>query len=178
MKDADDETIRHAVKSLMPICHDRDVSFLINDRPDLAAELDADGVHIGQQDADYDEARKALGDDHIVGVTCHDSRHMAMVAAEQGADYVAFGAAYPTDTKETKFRAGPELFEWWSVLFEIPCVAIGGLTAANCGPIVAAGADFVAVCSSVWGHVDGPGTAVAELNEAIAKALAEAETHG
>ena len=170
LKDADD-AVRRAAASLMPVCHARDVAFLINDRPDLAAELKADGVHVGQQDTNTRAARKTVGDDRIVGVTCHDSRHLAMTAAEQEADYVAFGAAFPTETKETQFRADPELFQWWSELFEIPSVAIGGLTAANCGDIVAAGTDFVAVCSAVWSHPEGPAAAVGALNHAIQEAL-------
>ena len=170
LKNTDDEAIRQAARILMPVCHAHDVAFLINDRPDLAAELEADGVHVGQQDADQKTARAAVGDDRIVGVTCHDSRHLAMEAAERNADYVAFGAAFPTETKETKFRAGSDLFQWWSELFEVPSVAIGGLTAENCGSIVAAGADFIAACSSVWNNAQGPGAAVHDFNKAIQNA--------
>jgi len=173
MKDADDDAIRKAAKILIPVCRTRDIAFLINDRPDLAVETDADGVHVGQQDADARKARQIVGEDRTVGVTCHDSRHLAMVAAEQGADYVAFGAAFPTQTKDTLFRAEPELFQWWSDLIELPCVAIGGITAANCAPIVKAGADFLAICSAVWEHPEGPGAAVLELNAAIRNALNE-----
>ncbi|HIF10804.1 MAG TPA: thiamine phosphate synthase [Sneathiellales bacterium] len=171
LKDVDDDSVRRATEHLMPVCHAHDVAFLINDRPDLAAELEADGVHVGQQDENQKAARAKVGDERIVGVTCHDSRHLAMEAAEKNADYVAFGAAFPTATKATQFRAGPELFNWWSELFEVPCVAIGGLTADNCSEFVSAGADFIAVCSNVWGHPQGPGTAVGNLNEAILKAL-------
>jgi thiamine-phosphate pyrophosphorylase len=170
LKNVEDDAIREATHILMPVCHTHDVAFLINDRPDLAAELGADGVHVGQQDADQKSARKIVGDDRIVGVTCHDSRHLAMIASEQGASYVAFGAAFPTETKETQFRASPELFQWWADLVEVPCVAIGGLTAENCGDVVAAGADFIAVCSGVWGHAQGPGAAVALFNKSIQNA--------
>lgn len=173
MKDADDDAVRKAAEILIPVCRSRDIAFLINDRPDLAVETDADGVHVGQQDEDARRARQVVGEDRTVGVTCHDSRHLAMVAAEQGADYVAFGAAFPTQTKDTLFRAEPELFQWWSDLIELPCVAIGGLTAANCAPIVKAGADFLAVCSAVWEHPEGPRAAVLELNTAIQDALNE-----
>jgi len=176
LKAVDDDTIRNATRVLMPICQAHDVAFLINDRPDLAAELDADGVHIGQKDTNLQAARAAVGDNRIVGVTCHDSRHLALEAAEGNADYVAFGAAFPTETKETKFRAPTELFRWWSELIEVPSVAIGGLTAENCGDIVAAGVEFIAVCSCVWDHSSGPGTAVKELNEAIQKAI-KSERH-
>lgn len=170
LKDVDDEAVREAARALMPVCHAHDVAFLINDRPDLAAELGADGVHVGQQDADQKSAREIVGDDRIVGVTCHDSRHLALIASEQGASYVAFGAAFPTETKETQFRASPELFKWWSDLVEVPCVAIGGLTAENCGDVVAAGADFIAVCSGVWDHSQGPGEAVKQFNKSIQNA--------
>jgi thiamine-phosphate pyrophosphorylase len=167
LKDTPDEDIRRAARVLMPIARDHNAVFLINDRPDLAAELDADGVHIGQQDTDYAAARALVGADAIVGVTCHNSRELAMQAAEKGADYVAFGAFFPTATKVPKTRADPELLTWWQDLFVAPCVAIGGITVANCGSLVQAGADFIAVVTAVWDHADGPAAAVAELNRAI-----------
>ncbi len=142
----------------------------MNDRPDLAAELGCDGVHIGQQDAAYEDARRIVGANAIVGVTCHDSRHLAVVAAEAGADYVAFGAFYPTTTKSPKASARPELLQWWSDVMEIPCVAIGGITVENCAPLVAAGADFLAVSAGVWNHPDGPGAAMAGFATAIDEA--------
>src|SRR5690606_41884749 len=129
---------------------------------------------LGQEDAAYDEARRRVGADAIVGVTCHDSRHLAMVAAEDGADYVAFGAFYPTTTKASpKSHAEPGILSWWSEIMTTPCVAIGGITAQNCAPLVAAGADFIAVASAVWRHPEGPGAGVTALNRAIADALAE-----
>ncbi|HET9230583.1 MAG TPA: thiamine phosphate synthase [Vitreimonas sp.] len=140
------------------------VAFIVNDRPDLAADMDADGVHVGQHDASYAEARAALGKDKIVGVTCHDSRHLAMEAAEAGADYVAFGAFYPTATKEPKTRAEPELIEIWSEIAETPCVAIGGITVENAAPLIAAGADFLAVSAGVWNYPKGPRAAIAAFN--------------
>ncbi len=164
------DAIRRACDALRPVAQDRNVAFVLNDRPDLAAETGCDGVHIGQSDASYPEARRQVGADRIVGVTCHDSRHLAMVAGEQGADYVAFGAFYPTDTKATPYRPTPEILEWWSTLMEIPCVAIGGITPDNCGPLVRAGADFIAVVTAVWNHPDGPAAAVRAFNRAIAEA--------
>ena len=158
------DAIRRATEALMPLAQARDVAFLINDRPDLAAELGADGAHIGQTDMAYAEARKLLGPDRIVGVTCHASRHLAMEAGEAGADYVAFGAFYKTDTKEPISRAEPEILTWWSELFELPCVAIGGITPENAAPLVRAGADFLAVSSGVWSHGGGPAEAVRTLN--------------
>ncbi|MFP4003917.1 MAG: thiamine phosphate synthase [Alphaproteobacteria bacterium] len=164
MKGAEDAGIERAARRLMPLAQAAGAAFLINDRPDIAASVGADGVHIGQEDAGYEEARRVVGPDRIVGVTCHNSRHLAMEAAERGADYVAFGAFYPTQTKEPKTRAEPELLAWWSELFEVPCVAIGGVTLANAAPLIRAGADFLAVSSGVWNYCHGSGEAVARFN--------------
>lgn len=135
---------------LQRICADRDVAFIVNDSIALAKRIGADGVHLGQEDGTVADARAALGREAQIGVTCHDSRHLAMEAAEAGADYVAFGAFHPTTTKDVRHHAGPELLQWWTTLFGTPCVAIGGITAANVAPLVSAGADFVAVSGAVW----------------------------
>ena len=172
LKGIDDDAIREAALTLAPVAQSRDVAFLLNDRPDLAAETGCDGVHVGQQDSPYEEARAAVGDDSIVGITCHDSRHFAMVAAEKGADYVAFGAFYPTATKDAIGHPDAQILSWWSEMMTVPSVAIGGITAANCAPLVKAGADFIAVLSAVWNHADGPGVAVKAFNKTIAKAQA------
>jgi len=173
LKDAPDEVIAAAVDVLMPIAHARGVAVILNDRPDLAARLDCDGVHIGQDDAPYAEARRLVGKHRMVGVTCHDSRHLAMEAAEAGADYVAFGAFFPTATKEAKTRADPEILTIWQETMETPCVAIGGITAENAAILAAAGADFLAVSAGVWSYGEGPAAAVRALNAAIARGLAE-----
>ncbi len=170
LKGIDDDAIRHAAGILAPVAQSRDVAFILNDRPDLAAETGCDGVHVGQHDASYEEARAAMGDDATVGVTCHDSRHLAMVAAEKGADYVAFGAFNPTATKDAIGHPEPEILEWWSEVMTVPSVAIGGITAANCPPLVKAGADFIAVLSAVWSHAEGPAAGVKLLNQAISEA--------
>jgi len=172
LKDADDGAIRRAVNILRPMVQERGVAFILNDRPDLAHETGCDGVHIGQQDATYEEARKAVGPGAIVGVTCHDSRHLAMEAAEAGADYVAFGAFFPTPTKTPKSRADVEILESWSMMITVPCVAIGGITPENCPPLVRAGADFLAAASAVWDHRGGPAAAVAAFQAAITGAAA------
>ena len=164
LKDVPDEEIARAVEILMPIAQDADAAFILNDRPDLAARLGCDGVHVGQEDASYGEARAALGRDKIVGVTCHASRHLAIEAAEAGADYVAFGAFFPTPTKETQSHADVELLQWWSELMVVASVAIGGITVENAAPLVAAGADFLAVSSGVWNHPGGPEAAVKAFN--------------
>ena len=170
LKDCDDATLRRAIEGLRPIAQDRGVAFILNDRPDLARATGCDGVHVGQSDTPYREARRLVGNDAIVGVTCHDSRHLAMVAAEAGADYVAFGAFFPTATKDASHHAEPEILEWWSEMMEVPCVAIGGITPDNCGPLVRAGADFLAVVGAVWNHPDGPGAGVRAFTAAIAAA--------
>ena len=164
MKDVGDGPILQAAERLLPIVQNAGAAFILNDRPDLAARVGADGVHVGQSDAPYAQARKLMGPDRIVGVTCHDSRHLAMQAGEAGADYVAFGAFYPSQTKTPPTFAEPELLEWWQALMEIPCVAIGGITVANAEPLVRAGADFLAVSESVWRHPDGEAAAVRAFN--------------
>lgn len=167
MKDVSDGPILAAAERLMPIVQRAGAAFILNDRPDLAARVGADGVHIGQDDAPYAEARKLLGPDKQIGVTCHDSRHLAMQAAEAGADYVAFGAFFPTDTKAVKHWPQPELLTWWQELMEIPCVAIGGITVERAEDLARAGADFLAVSAGVWRHPDGAAAAVRAFNAAF-----------
>ena len=172
LKDAPDEVIAAAVEVLGVIARSRDVAVILNDRPDLAARFDCDGVHVGQDDMSCAEARRIMGKDRMVGVTCHDSRHLAMEAAEAGADYVAFGAFFPTTTKDAPTTADPEILSIWQETMSLPCVAIGGITADNAAGLVTAGADFIAVSSGVWAHPDGPAAAVKALNAAIAEGLA------
>ncbi|MFC1673357.1 thiamine phosphate synthase [Pseudomonadota bacterium] len=174
LKDADGgpaprEDVKRAALALMSEAQSRDVAFLINDDAELAAELGADGVHVGQEDMSTKQARAIVGPDAIVGVTCHDSRHLGMEAAEQGADYVAFGAFFPTQTKDAKGAPGPEILNIWSSMTNVPCVAIGGITFDNCQPLIDAGADFIAVVSAVWDHPDGPGAAVRAFNQCMDK---------
>lgn len=168
VKDMDDHAAARLAEPLQKICADRDVAFIVNDSISLAKRLGADGVHLGQKDGSAKEARDRLGRDAQIGVTCHDSRHLAMEAGEAGADYVAFGAFFPTTTKEVEHRAEPELLTWWSTLFELPCVAIGGITPQNCVPLVQAGADFLAVSGAVWNGDEAE--AVRAFNEAIVSA--------
>ncbi|WP_022682910.1 thiamine phosphate synthase [Sphingobium bisphenolivorans] len=167
LKGVDEDAIARAAEPLQKLCAERDVAFIINDSIALAQRLGADGVHLGQDDGDPREARKLLGPSVQIGVTCHDSRHLAMDAGEAGADYVAFGAFYPTTTKETRHRPDPSILGWWTTLFELPCVAIGGITADNAGPLVAAGADFLAVSGAVWNHVEGPKAGVAAFSRIL-----------
>jgi thiamine-phosphate pyrophosphorylase len=170
LKDASDDAIKRAAERLLRVTAARDVALVMNDRPDLAVATGCDGVHVGQEDASYAEARQVLGLGRIVGVTCHASRHLAIDAAEAGADYVAFGAFFPSASKEAKHHAEPEIIQWWSEIMTAPCVAIGGITPANCAPLVTAGADFLAVIAAVWEHPQGPGAAVRAFAGAIAAA--------
>lgn len=169
LKDAPRDDIRRAIDALRPVAQSRGVAFLLNDDALLAAQTGCDGAHLGQGDGDHAAARMAL-DGRILGITCHDSRHLAMTAGEMGADYVAFGAFFPTATKDTRHVAEPALIEWWAEVMEVPCVAIGGITAANCAPIVRAGADFLAVVGAVWNHPEGEAAGVRAMNAAIAAA--------
>ena len=166
VKNVDEHELARLAAPLQRICGDAEVAFIVNDSMALAKRLGADGVHLGQSDGDIREARALLGPSVQIGKTCHDSRHLAMEAGEAGADYVAFGAFHPTTTKPSHYRPQPVILSWWSALFEIPCVAIGGITPENGAPLFAAGADFLAVCQAVWGR-DDPRAAV----EAFAPAL-------
>lgn len=164
------EVIGQAARALMPIAQTHDVAFLINDDPTLAREIGADGVHIGQEDTSCVEARSILGADATVGVTCHNSIDLAFEAGEAGADYVAFGAFFPTATKQAPTVADPDLLTRWSEMTTVPGVAIGGITVENCGALVRAGADFLAVSGGVWEYEAGPAAAVAAFNAEIARA--------
>ncbi len=168
LKNVDDDAIIAAVRALVPVCHTHDVAFILNDRPDLAAQLGCDGVHIGTADAPYAKARRTVGS-AIVGVTCKGSRHVALELADAGADYVAFGAFFPTATKPNAARPDLEILSVWSQTTTVPCVAIGGITTDNCEVLVRAGADFLAVCTGIWGFVDGPAAAVRAFNAVFAR---------
>jgi len=167
LKDVGDDVILRACAALLPICQAADVAFILNDRADLAKQAGADGVHLGQGDGSIAEARALLGREAQIGRTCHDSRHLAMEAGEDGADYVAFGAFYDTTTKPSHYRPQPEILGWWTTLSQLPCVAIGGIFPHNAAPLVDAGADFIAVVRAVWDHEGGPGAGVAAFGEVL-----------
>ena len=169
LKDVPDSVLQKTIERLRPVVQSRNVAFLLNDRPDLAVKLGCDGAHVGQSDMKATQARKILGD-LTMGVTCHNSRHLAMEAGEAGADYVAFGAFFPTTTKEPPEMAEIETLRLWAEVMEIPCVAIGGINAANCAPLVHAGAEFLAVVGAVWNHEDGPASGVRAMLQAIRRA--------
>ena len=168
LKGLGEHEIARLAEPLQALCAARDVAFIVNDSIALAKRLGADGVHLGQGDGDPKDARRILGPNVQIGVTCHNSRHLAMEAGEAGADYVAFGAFYPTATKAVEYHADPAILGWWSTLFELPCVAIGGITPDNAAPLVAAGADFLAVSHAVWAHPGGPGAGVAAFGTVLA----------
>jgi thiamine-phosphate pyrophosphorylase len=167
VKNVDEHELARLAEPLQCICADAEVAFIVNDSMALAKRLGADGVHLGQSDGDVRKARALLGPSAQIGRTCHDSRHFAMEAGEAGADYVAFGAFYPTKTKPSDYRPDRSILTWWSTLFEIPCVAIGGIVPENAKPLVDAGADFLAVCQAVWDKGD-PAAAVRAFVEVLA----------
>ena len=172
LKDMPDDLVAAAVDAIMPIAQARGLAVILNDRPDLAARLGCDGVHVGQDDIPLAQARKIMGANAMIGVTCHDSLHLAMEAAEGGADYVAFGAFFPTTTKAATTHAEPDLLAGWQADMVIPCVAIGGITVVTAASLATAGADFLAVSAGVWSHAESPAAAVAAFNAEIAKGLA------
>jgi thiamine-phosphate pyrophosphorylase len=175
VKDVEEHELARLAEPLQRICADADVAFIVNDSMKLAKRIGADGVHLGQSDGDVREARALLGQSAQIGKTCHDSRHLAMEAGEAGADYVAFGAFYPTTTKPSDYRPDPSILAWWSTLFEVPCVAIGGITPANAKPLVESGADFLAVCQALWGSND-PAAAVTAFESVLSGASARPST--
>ncbi len=166
VKGLDEHAAAALAEPLQRICAAREVAFIVNDSASLAKRLGADGVHLGQSDGSVAEARERLGREAQIGVTCHASRHLAMDAGEAGADYVAFGAFFPTATKQVEHRAEPEILRWWQGLFELPCVAIGGITPAHAPALAAAGADFLAVSGAVWSGDEA--AAVAAFSAALA----------
>jgi len=168
VKDVDQHEAAALAEPLQAICAAHDVAFIVNDSVALAKRLKADGVHLGQGDGDVSEARELLGREAQIGVTCHNSRHLAMEAAEAGADYVAFGAFYPTQTKSVEHIADLDTLQKWSLVTEVPCVAIGGITADNAKPLIDGGADFIAVSNAVWTHPQGPAEAVKAFNALLA----------
>ena len=164
LKDLEDSALVQAGKTIARTCHAANVEVIMNDRPDLAVKIGADGAHIGQEDMDYFSSRELLGGDAILGVTCHNSKELAFAAASAGADYVAFGAFFDTPTKTAKAKADLEILEWWQEAVEIPCVAIGGTTVENAQSVIQAGAYFIAISSGVWDHPDGPAKAVSQFS--------------
>jgi thiamine-phosphate pyrophosphorylase len=170
VKGPDQHRAAALAEPLQRICEAHETAFIVNDDMALAKRIAADGVHLGQSDGDPREARLLLGPSAQIGVTCHGSRHLAMEAGEAGADYVAFGAFFPTATKEVHHRPDPSILSWWAALFEIPSVAIGGISPENGRMLVEAGADFLAACGAVWNHPEGPAAAVAAFQDVVQSA--------
>lgn len=171
MKGVDDEDIILASRQLMPICHHHNTQFILNDRPDLAFKINADGVHIGDDDAEYKKARDIMGKNKVIGVSCYGSTDHAMTVGNAGADYVSFGAFFPTHTKKAKAHPAPDILKWWSNYSNVPCVAIGGITPQNCGELARQGADFIAAISAIWNHPHSPKYAVHDMLKQIHKNL-------
>jgi thiamine-phosphate pyrophosphorylase len=173
VKGIDQHAAAALAEPLQAICAAHDCAFIVNDDVGLAKRIGADGVHLGQSDGDVRDAREELGREAQIGVTCHASRDLALEAGEAGADYVAFGSFFPSSTKASEHRPDLELLTWWQTMIEIPCVAIGGITPDNCGPLVRAGADFIAVSAAVWTGDEAEN--VRAFHRAMADASSQAE---
>jgi len=156
LKDNDDKTIINISKKILPICKKYNIPFILNDRLDLVKTCNADGVHLGEDDGSIKKARKLLGYNSIIGASCYNSKHLAMEAAENGANYVAFGAFFETNTKDPKARAQIKIIKDWLFISNIPCVAIGGITPLNCKELIEVGVDHMAVISSIWDSKKDP----------------------
>ena len=152
LKKSKDQEIIDAGKILKTLCKNHNVTLIINDRPDLAHKIGADGVHIGEEDSSIENARAILGKNAIIGVSCYNSKHQAMIAAEKGADYVAFGAFFKSSTKKTTFRANLELLRWAKKKINMPTVAIGGINSSNYKKVLLNGANYIACSSYIWNN--------------------------
>ena len=171
LKNVEDDSIKMAAEMLLPVCHSYETPLIMNDRPDLAIITGCDGVHIGQEDTDYETTRITVGQDRIIGVTCKNSRHLAIEAVENGAEYVAFGAFFKTNTKEVTTPAELETVRWWNEMTTVPSVVIGGITIENCQPLISAGADFLAIVGGVWDHPEGEAAAIKAFNKAFENSI-------
>jgi thiamine-phosphate pyrophosphorylase len=171
LKNAPDDVWKRAVDVLRPVCQSRRVEFLLNDRADLVAAAGCDGAHVGQEDMPAREARQLMGPGRTLGVTCKSSHDLADRAVDDGATYVAFGAFYPSTSKQVLNLADPEVLRRWTQRSKVPSCAIGGITAANLAPLVRAGANLLAILGGVWSHPDSPAAAVRAINAAIRAAM-------
>lgn len=169
LKNIGEASLLTIAKAIVESCHRHGVMCLVNDHPNIALAAGADGVHLGKNDMGYQEARKILGPGKMIGVSCYNSVDDAITAAEAGADYVAFGAFFPTHTKEGTTPADPKILRWWTENSTVPCVAIGGINNENTPQILGEGTDFVAVISYVWQHPKGAKYAIEQLHKALGK---------
>ncbi len=169
LKNVEDKNIIEICKIVRPICDNYKIPLIINDRLDLVKKCDADGVHLGQEDGSIKDARKYLGSNFIIGASCYNSKHIAMEAAENGADYVAFGAFFESKTKVPKVKVKKNIIEDWNFISNIPCVAIGGITPTNCKDLIKAGADHLAVIGSIWNSDKSPEKAIMDFKKILIK---------
>ena len=139
-------------KKIKKIVKKNNVKFIINDKPIVAKIVDADGCHIGQKDMDFASARKILGKNKIIGVTCHNSKKLALKAKKHGANYVAFGSFFKSQTKKTAFKANLAILRWAKKKINMPIVALGGINNSNYKKILSNGANFIACSSYIWNN--------------------------
>ena len=139
-------------KKIKKIAKNNNVKFLINDKPVIAKKINADGCHIGQKDMNITNSRKILGKNKIIGVTCHNSKKLAIKAKKYGANYIAFGAFFKSSTKKTAFKANLELLRWARKKISMPIVAIGGINNSNYKKVLLSGANLIACSNYVWNN--------------------------
>tara|TARA_Y100000590_G_scaffold462046_1_gene625164 strand:+ start:1114 stop:1650 length:537 start_codon:yes stop_codon:yes gene_type:complete len=148
-------------RKIKKIVKKNNVKFIINDKPAIAKLVNADGCHIGQKDIDLIDARKIIGKNKIIGVTCHNSKKLAIKAKKDGANYVAFGSFFKSSTKKTTFKANLEILRWAKKKINMPTVAIGGINSSNYNKILLNGADYIACSNYVWNNKkDNPISAI------------------
>ena len=152
LKKISDRNLLKISKKIKKIVRKNNVKFLINDKPSIAKRVGADGCHIGQKDINFTRSRKILGKSKIIGITCHNSKKLALNAKRQGANYVAFGSFFESSTKKTAFKANLEILRWTKKKISMPIVAIGGINSINYKKILTSGADFIACSSYIWNN--------------------------
>ena len=139
-------------KKIKKITRKNNVKFLINDKPSVAKTVDANGCHIGQKDMNFTISRKILGKNKIIGVTCHNSKKLALKAKRYGANYIAFGSFFKSSTKKTAYKANLAILRWAEKKISMPVVAIGGINSSNYKKILASGANFIACSNYIWNN--------------------------
>ncbi len=157
--------IKNFSQEIKKICDNNNCLFLLNDFYEVALEIGASGVHVGIDDKKISQIRQNSPKNFVIGASCYDSKHLAMEACEQGADYISFGAFFETKTKISRGKPTFEILNWASEILNFPIVAIGGINDKNCGELVKNGADFLAVISYVWQHPQGIEVALKNLHQ-------------
>lgn len=167
LKNYSPSEIKKISQEIKKICDENNCLFLLNDFYEIALEVGASGVHVGIDDKKISQIRQNSPKNFVIGASCYDSKHLAMEAGEQGADYISFGAFFETQTKISRGKPTVEILNWASEILNLPIVAIGGINDKNCVELVKNGADFLAVISYVWQHPEGVEVAIKNLYQQL-----------